>query len=280
MTELGVFARVFPPGSPEEIAAAIGSAGFSVTQLNLSAVRRPTLDTTLSDIDAAAIGAAFTRAGVRIWGLSGTFNAIDPDETARNVAIAACRTLLARAPALGAEVVTLCTGTRDPEHMWRAHPDNTAPQAWRDLRATLDELIPAAAAANVLLGLEPEPGNVIRDADYAVRLLAELGEDVRHVGVVLDPANLLTVDTLPLQEEVLTHAFEALASRTVAMHAKDVVAAGYAAPGVGGMDYSLVMRLHAALPERVPIIAQDLTAEDARRVYSFLAEHARPGSPD
>ena len=44
MTELGVFARVFPSGSPEAIAAAIAAAGFTVTQLNLAALGRPTLD--------------------------------------------------------------------------------------------------------------------------------------------------------------------------------------------------------------------------------------------
>jgi sugar phosphate isomerase/epimerase len=255
------------------VASAIHEAGFSVTQLNLSALGRPSLDRSLSESEAAAIGTDFREAGVEIWGLSGTFNAIHPDPAVRRTGVEGCLAVIARAPAVGAEVVTLSTGTRDADDTWRAHAGNHAPDAWRDLRATLDELIDAAATAGVRLGIEPEPGNVVSDAETATRLLAELGAAARHVAIVLDPANLLTVGSLPRQEAVLVHAFESLADHVVALHAKDVVAAGYAAPGVGGMDYGLVMRLHADLPVPVPIIAQDLRPDDARRVHDFLADH-------
>ena len=273
MTEYGVFARVFSPGPPATVAAQIRAAGFTATQLNLSALGRPTLDDTLTHAAATDIADAFGAQGVRIWGLSGTFNAIDPDVQARQRGINSCRAVIARAAATGAQVVTLCTGTRDPANMWRAHRDNTSTAAWHDLRATLDALLPAAAAAGVRLGVEPEPGNVIRDADAANRLLGELGDDATHVAIVLDPANLLTVDTVTDQRDILTRAFDLLGAHTAAMHAKDVVASGYAAPGAGAMDYDLVMGLHSRLPSPVPVIAQDLTADDAARVFEFLAAH-------
>jgi sugar phosphate isomerase/epimerase len=273
--ELGIFARVFPPASPIRVATAIRAAGFTATQLNLSVLGRPTLDTSLSEQDATDIAAAFTDEGVRIWAVSGTFNAIDPNVGARAAGIAGCLAVIERAPLLGAEVVTLSTGTRDSDDLWRAHPDNGTPQAWRDLRETLDQLIPAAANAGVRLGIEPEQGNVIFSASAARRLLRELGPDARHLGIVLDPANLLTVDTLDRQVGILTEAFTELGPSTVGVHAKDVVASGYAAPGAGGMDYGLVMRLHATLPQAVPVIAQDVTADDAQRVHTFLVEHAR-----
>ncbi len=274
MIELGVFARVFPAGPAADVAGAIRAAGFAATQLNLSALGRPTLDTTLTGGDAQQISRDFAAAGVRVWGLSGTYNAIDPDEQTRAAATSACRQVIARAPDIGAEVVTLCTGTQDPGNMWRAHPGNTTPAAWNSLRATLDALLPAAAGAHVRLGIEPEPGNVIRDAHAAHQLLTELGADARHLAIVLDPANLLEVESLPRQRQILEHAFGLLGDRVAAVHAKDVVAVGYAAPGVGGMDYDLVMRLHAGLPHPVPVIAQDLTADDATRVSRFLAAHA------
>lgn len=273
MSELGIFARVFPPGPPDDVARAIAAAGFTVTQLNLSALGRPSLDRALTDPEAAAIAAAFGNAGVGIWGLSGTFNTIHPEPAVRRAGIEGCLAVIARAPAIGAEVVTLSTGTRDAQDTWRAHPDNGSPEAWQDLRATLDELIPAAAASRIRLGIEPEAGNVVHDAATATRLLAELGDDARHLAIVLDPANLLTVETLTRQEAILTSAFELLGGQVAALHAKDVVSTGYAAPGAGGMDYELVMRLHAALPGPVPIIAQDLRADDARRVHDFLADH-------
>ena len=127
--EIGVFARVFPAGPAEQVAAVIRGAGFRATQLNLSALGRPTLDQELRAAEAGAIATAFSVAGVRIWGVSGTFNAVHPDPEARAAGIAGCRVVIQRASELGAEVVTLCTGTRDPDDMWRAHPDNASPAA-------------------------------------------------------------------------------------------------------------------------------------------------------
>jgi sugar phosphate isomerase/epimerase len=274
VTELGVFARVFPAGTPDQVASAIAQAGFTATQLNLSAVGRPTLDGSLAADEARDIARAFAGQGVRIWGISGTFNMIDPDTSRRRQAITDAIAVIRRAPDLSAQVVTLCTGTRDRGNMWRAHPDNSTAQAWQDLLDTFDQLIPAAESAGIRLGVEPEPGNVVRDAAAAERLLADLGHCADSIAIVLDPANLLTPETAPCQEEILCEAFGMLGSRTAAVHAKDVVASGYAAPGQGVMDYHLVMRLHRQLPEPVPVIAQDLTADDAARVHGFLADHA------
>lgn len=269
---VGVFARVFPAGPAPQVAAAVHAAGFDTTQLNLSAVDRPTLDDTLGDEEAAAIGRAFTLAGVRLWGLSGTFNAIHPDRARRRRDTEACAALIARAPAMGVPVVTLCTGTRDPDNQWRAHPDNTLPEAWRELRATLEVLLAAADAAGVQLGIEPESGNVVRDTDAAVRLLAELGDDARLLTIVLDPANLLSVATLPEQQRILDDAFDRLGDHIGALHAKDVVDEGSAAIGHGGLDLDLVLERHAGLPRPVPVIAQDLTADDAPRVSRLLRD--------
>ncbi len=279
MIELGVFARVFPPGEASQVAGMIRAAGFTATQLNLKAVGRPTLDPSLTEDEAAALAMGFEVAGVRIWAISGTFNAIHPDPAVREAGVQACRANIASARAMRAEVVTLCTGTRDPQHPWRAHPDNGTPAAWRDLRATLDALMPSAIEAGVRLGIEPEPGNVICDARVAMRLFGELGDDARHFAVVLDPANLLSVETLPHQPRILSEAFAGLGEQTAAVHAKDVVASGYAAPGMGGMDYELVMGLHASLPRPVPVIAQDLSAEDAPRVARFLSQRATSVAP-
>ena len=163
--------------------------------------------------------------------------------------------------------------------MWRAHPGNTTPAAWHSLRATLDALLPAAAGAQVRLGIEPEPGNVIRDAPARARLLAELGADARHLAVVLDPANLLKVATLPRQQQILEHAFGLLGQRPGRRARQGRRRRRLRRTRRGGMDYDLVMRLHAGLPHTVPVIAQDLTAEDATRVSRFLADHAAPGPP-
>jgi sugar phosphate isomerase/epimerase len=81
--------------------------------------------------------------------------------------------------------------------MWRAHSGNTDPSAWSDLRRSLDPLLEAAREAGIRLGVEPELANVVRDARTARRLLDEVGLEA-PIGIILDPANLLTPDTVDL----------------------------------------------------------------------------------
>jgi sugar phosphate isomerase/epimerase len=136
------------------------------------------------------------------------------------------------------------------------------------MRATLDALLEAAAEAGVVLGVEPEPGNVVRDARTAARLLAELG-DSAPIGIIFDPANLLTPDTVAQQERILSEAVALLGTRIIGAQAKDVVDGGYAAAGTGSMDYTLVFRLLAEIGS-VPLIVQDASEEDAGRVREDL----------
>jgi sugar phosphate isomerase/epimerase len=272
---LGVFARIFRRHSADEVASAVAAAGFDLVQLNLNSFGLPTIPD-VDAIDFASIRRSFDRSGVAIWGLSATYNMIDPDEAKRSASTSAAAALIARAPELGATAVTLCTGTRDPDDIWRAHPDNADPSAWRDMRASLDILLPAAAAAGVRLGVEPEVANVVRDADAGARLLAELGTEAVHVGIVLDPANLLTAATIDRQRDILTAAVDLLGESVMCLHAKDVVDSGYAAAGSGGLDYGLVFDLAQRLPHAVPTIIQDATEDDVPRVVAYLRDHAKP----
>jgi sugar phosphate isomerase/epimerase len=274
--ELGIFARTFPRSSPEEAAAAVAGAGFGLVQLNLSAVGWPTLPAAgeLGALDFGAVRGAFDERGIGIWGLSASYNMIHPDPELRAAQTEAAVALIGRAPELGATAVTLCTGTRDPDNMWQRHPGNDSGDAWQDLRASLDRLLPAAAAAGVRLGIEPEPGNVISDAARARRLLDELGGDAGLTGIVFDPANLVTVDTAGQQENILGGAASLLAGSIFCVHAKDVVVSGYAAAGTGKLDYGLVFRLLAGMADGTPLIVQDAAEDDVARVRDFLLAHA------
>lgn len=272
---LGIFARIFRRNSADEVAAAVAAAGFDLVQLNLNSFGLATIPD-VDTVDFAGIRSAFDRHGVAIWGLSATYNMIDPDQAKRAESTQAAVALIAHASTLGATAVTLCTGTRDPDDIWRGHPGNGDPSAWTDMRATLDRLLPAAAEAGVRLGIEPESANVVRDARTARRLITDLGAEAANVGIVLDPANLLTPATIDRQRDILTAAVDDLGEYVICLHAKDVVDSGYAAAGSGGLDYALVFRLARGLPRAVPTIIQDATEDDAPRVAAFLREHASP----
>jgi sugar phosphate isomerase/epimerase len=233
---LGIFARTFRRETPQEVAAAVTQAGYPLAHWNFAAIGRPTLGGDVCQAQVAAVRGAFDGAGVAIPSVSATFNLIHPDTALRAAQTAQAVRLIGLVPELGAEVVTLCSGTRDPGDMWRAHPGNLAGDAWSDLRRTLDDLLGAAGDAGVRLGIEPEPGNVVGDASRAARLLDELGPDA-PVGIVLDPANLLSPESVPRQSEVLAQAVALLGPAVIGVQAKDVAASGASAPGAGLLDY-------------------------------------------
>lgn len=279
--DLGIFARTFVRSDAGQVADAVAAAGYRCVQLNLSSIGRPTVPAPaeLADIDLGAIGSAFADRGIAVWGVSLTYNTIHPDVELRIRMTENATAMLARVPELGAAFATICTGSRDPDNMWRRHRDNDSRAAWRDLRTTLSALLPVAAAAGVRLGVEPEPGNVIADARRARQLLDELGAEADLIGIVLDPANLVAAEHAPQQKAILDRAAELLGSSVVCLHAKDVAPAGaptdYVAVGQGLLDYPHILRLRASLPQPVPVIVQDVSEEDAISVGEFLADGLR-----
>jgi Xylose isomerase-like TIM barrel len=101
-----------------------------------------------------AITAGFTERKLTLAALSGTCNMIDPDLQARQAGAESLKRLIAWAPRLGTDVVTLCTGSRDPSNMWRKHPDNDTLEAWADLLVQLEEAVRVAEKYGVRLGVE------------------------------------------------------------------------------------------------------------------------------
>jgi sugar phosphate isomerase/epimerase len=269
---LGVFARCFPVAPATELAATVADHGFTLTQLNLSAVGLPTIPDaeTLAGIDLSRIADDFRAGGVGVWGLSGSYNMAHPDASLRSAWTRDAAALVRRAGEAGATAVTLCTGSRDPENMWRAHPDNATDAAWSDFLECLAPLLDAAEEADVLLAVEPEPGNVVSGTDAAVRLVGALGERASRVGFILDPANLVAGAAPADRADILTDAFARLGDAAICVHAKDVVPWDARLAGAEGLDFGFVRALHAGLPHRVPIIIQDADSANMRAVRALV----------
>lgn len=265
----GAFSRIWTGIELAALPATMRAAGVTTCQWNFRTLGRPSIDPAVTPGDCALIRETLNSGGVGIWGLSATYNIADPDQARREDMTTQALRQIGYAPQLGAAVVTLCSGTRDPENMWRAHPDNRTPEAWDDAMATLNRLARQASDAGVLLGIEPERGNIVVDVDAAARMLDHFGPGA-PLSIVLDPANLLTAEQVPEQAGILTDAFKRLGPRVSALHAKDVVASGYSAAGAGGLDYELIARLHRQYTPDVPVIIQDARPDDVRRVADLL----------
>lgn len=269
---LGAFAKIYQRASAAALADAFVGDQLVQVQLNLSALGLPTIPDAdvLETVDLDQIGSAFVSRGRVIWGVSATYNAIHPDPAVRHRETAKAAHFIGALRSLGPVAATLCSGTRDPDNMWRAHPDNTTPEAWSDLRGSLDALLPAAEHAGILLAIEPEPGNVVAGTAQAVRLINELGGDAERVGIILDPANLVYGAPDDHQTRILKEAFELLGAKTICVHAKDAQPWTDTLRGSAGLDYQLISQLYDALPQPVPMIIQDATEAELPRVRDWI----------
>jgi sugar phosphate isomerase/epimerase len=267
---IGIFAKTFLRTTPEENLDAARRHGLGVVQYNLACAGLPSLPERLEPRLAQRIGAAAAAHGITIAAVSGTFNMIDPVPERRDVGGHRLGQLAGACALLGTKVITLCTGTRDPDDMWRGHPANGRPDAWADLLASMERALAIAEEHDLWLAVEPETANVVDSAAKARRLLDELRSP--RVKIIIDPANLFRAEDLPQQRAILDAAFDQLGPDIVLAHAKDVrVVDGmvrHVTVGTGVLDYPHYLALLRQLP--VPLIVHGLAEAEVGRALAFL----------
>jgi sugar phosphate isomerase/epimerase len=272
----GIFARTFARPTLEAALDAVGAAGVGTIQFNLALTGGPTLPAEVRPDLAARVREAVAARGLEMAAVSGTCNLAHPDPRERRRCGERLAALITAAPALGTRVVTVCTGTRDPQDMWRAHPDNATPGAWRDALEQLAGALAVAEAHGVVVAMEPEPGNVVRDAPAARRALDELRSP--NLAIVVDAANLVPIRRLGEQAGILRAAFELLGDALVLAHAKDVRPDGaVVAAGRGALDYGLYVRLLREAGYDGPLVLHGLEEEEVPAALAFLRHHLGQG---
>ena len=157
--------------------------------------------------------------------------------------------------------------------MWRRHPDNGTPEAWRDLLATMQVALETAEEHAVTLAFEPEINNVVDSAQKGRCLLDEMRSP--RLKVVMDAANLFDAEdparVLSRSKEILHEAFELLGDDIVIAHAKDVRASGeIVAAGKGDLDYDLYLEHLFEAGYQGPLILHGLAEEEVAGSLAFL----------
>lgn len=271
--EIGIFAKTFERSSLDAVLDAVVAHGIPQVQFNLSCAGLPNMPVELNDAEARLIGAAHSERGVTMAAVSGTFNMIHPDVAQRQDGLRRLEVIAEACDALGTSVITLCTGTRDPDNMWRRHPDNDSPEAWSDLVSSMTTAVTIAEQYGVTLGVEPEVANVIDSAKKARRLLDEIGS--HHLKIVLDGANLFHAGALPRMDEILTEAIDLLGEDIVMAHAKDLSHdgdAGHDAAGTGLLDYDVYLAGLQRVGFTGPLVLHALTESQVPLSVSFVRE--------
>jgi sugar phosphate isomerase/epimerase len=273
--KLGIFANTFVRPTIEEVFDSVKAHGIDHTEFNFTAIGIQEVPDQVDEAIARRVRTAAAERGITVESVGGYTNMIHPDPEKRQEDMQNLLSLIRAARSLGAGVVALCTGSRDPDSMWRWHPANDDPDAWDDLRVSMTDAVRVAEEHDVTLTMEPEVSNVVHTAEKARRLLDEINSP--RLKVTFDGANIFHKGELPRMHELLTEAIELLADDIVLAHAKDLDHdgdAGLLAAGQGKLDYGHYIGLlkKAGFSGSILIhgLSEDQVEDSVRYVRSFL----------
>jgi sugar phosphate isomerase/epimerase len=268
---LGIFAKTFVRPTLEETLDAVVAHGISRVQFNMVSAGLSPLPRRIDPELCQKIRQELAARHIEMAAVSGTFNMIHPDPEFRRDGLVRLRLLAEACPTMGARVVTLCTGTRDLDNMWRRHPDNDSPGAWQELLVSMREAVRIAGETSVVMAFEPEIANVIDSARKARRFLDEIASP--YLKVVIDPANIFHHGELSRMREVLDETFTLLGKDIVLAHAKDLDrdgSAGNLPAGKGRLDYDLYLTWLKRIGYDGPLILHGLDESQVDEAVAFL----------
>jgi sugar phosphate isomerase/epimerase len=271
--QLGIHIRTFRRPTLAAALDAVAAHRLKCVHFNLTAMGLPSLPERIDESLSAEVAREMAARNLRMATLSGTFNMIHPNPAVRRGGLRRLAVIAAAARPLGAAVIALCTGSRDPENMWRRHPENDSAGAWADLLSSMSEALAIAQRHDVTLAIEPEVANVVDSAAKARQLLNQVQSP--RLKIIMDAANLFHAGELPRMHEVLDEAFALLGGDIVAAHAKDLDRdgeAGQLAAGKGVLDYDRYLGLLRKVGFDGPLILHGLAEDEVPGCVRFLRE--------
>lgn len=270
---IGVLLGTFRTGSLAARLDAVKASGLDCVQLSMDCAGLQMIPDEISPELAKQIRSEAAARGITLASVAGTFNMCHPDAEFRQKGLQQLRGIAEACQAMGINKIHLCSGTRDRTSMWRGHPDNDTPEAWRDMIASMREAASIARQARVVLAFEPEVNNVVNSAQKARRLMDEIGSP--YLKVTFDAANLFHKGELPRMKEILDEAFALIGRDIVLAHAKDLDHdgdAGHQAAGQGKLDYDRYVALLHKYHFPGPLLLHSLTEAQVPGCVAFLRE--------
>jgi sugar phosphate isomerase/epimerase len=268
--KLGVFTGVYASLPLEEAARRIAADGFHgvVLEYNFADVR---FDPWAPDWDKARlITSTLAKHDVKIVGLFGYYNVVDPDLARRQRGEQRMQVLIENWKQFGCPVISTETGTFNDKSEWLESPENATEQGYQACRAALEKLVKAAKKTGAVISIETYWRNVIDSIARAERVM----RDVRGLKLVMDPCNFYRKDDLSRMDPMLEEMFRLLGKQIVLAHAKDVKASAdgtdLPASGKGVLDYPLYLRLLAGLNRELYLVIEHLTLDDVPRARDYV----------
>jgi sugar phosphate isomerase/epimerase len=268
--KLGIFTGVYASLPLEEAARRIAADGFHGVVLDF-AFADVKFDPSAPDWDKARlITSTLAKHNIKIVGLFGYYNVVDPDAARRQRGEQRMQVLIENWKQFGCPVISTETGTFNEKSEWVESPENLTEKGYETCRAALEKLTKAAKKSGAVISIEPYWRNVIDSIARTQRVM----RDVPGLKLVMDPCNYFRKEQLASMDPMLEEMFRRLGKQIVLAHAKDVKAApdgtDLPAAGRGVLDYPLYLRLLAGLNREVFLIIEHLTLDDVPRARDYV----------
>ena len=269
---IGVFANHFRYSTIEEVFDAVKSHGVDLVEFCMSCLGLPETINYVDDSSLHRVKAAAEERGLKLYSLATYFNMIHPDPEQRKALMKHLAEHMRAANILGIKVISLCTGSRDPDSCWSYHPGNREPDAYEDLLASMNEALRLAEQHDLILGFEPEVNLVVDTTPKSRQLLDDMKSE--RLKVIFDGANLYHEGELAHQHRLLKEGIDSLGNDFIIVHAKDIAEDGHEgnmAAGKGKLDYPFYMGLLKAIDFPGPIILHQFQEADV----DYSLDHVR-----
>lgn len=268
--KLGIFTGVYAKLPLEEAARRMADDGFHAVVLE-AGFADVHFDAWAPDWDKARqITRTLAKHHLKVAGLYGYYNIVDPDPVRRQRGEQRMQVLIENWRQFGSPVIATETGTLNAKSEWAESPENATEEGYQACRAALERLTQAAKQHGAIISIEAYWRNVIDSIARTERVL----HDVPGLKLVMDPCNYYRKDELARMDPMLEEMFHRLGKQIVLAHAKDVKAAAdgtdLPAAGRGVLDYPLYLRLLAGLNREVFLIIEHLTLDDVPRARDYV----------
>lgn len=221
---LGIYSSEIQRSSVGELFEAIAGCGFSETVFGFSSAGEEPMPERIDPELVASIHERATANDVEIVAVGGTYNMSHPDPAVRAEGARRLEVIAEACQGLDCDFITLCTGTRNRDSMWRWHDDNLTPAAWQDMLVSMEKALDAAERYDLLLGIETEASNVVNTPERARQLLDAFQSP--RLKIIMDVANLFQEGEAQPENvrPIMDNAFDLLGEDVGMAHGKDIKA--------------------------------------------------------
>jgi len=270
-----------------ELFAKMKEMGYETTQLAFRSVSecgftedsQIEIPESVSQEAVAAILAASEATGIDISAVNGTWNMAHPDRAVREEGLRRFPGFCRAAKAVGAPIVSLCSGSRSLEGLWRYSPQTQSGEAWADMAESMKRAAKIAEEHGLVMAIETEANNVIDTPEKARQIMDEVGSPA--LKMILDCANLFHPGTASVESmrPTIDRAMKEFGKDVVIAHGKDIRPSDgidFCATGFGIVDFPyMVKKLNEAGFGGVMALHGIYAEEDMEGCLAFMKKAIR-----